>query len=100
MTYKKITQTEIKEAKEKMAKEVKFVAIDVETTGLSPLYNELIEVSAIKYEGANKIDTFSTLIKPVAYTHLTLQTNREVEESRGVVSLKKKKKNKHRRCGL
>ena len=47
MTYKKITQTEIKEAKEKIAKEVKFVAIDVETTGLSPLYNELIEVSAI-----------------------------------------------------
>ena len=48
----------------KRKKEAKFVAVDVETTGLSPLYNELIEVSAIKYEGAKKIDTFSTLIKP------------------------------------
>ena len=28
----------------KRKKEVKFVAIDVETTGLSPVYNELIEL--------------------------------------------------------
>ena len=86
MTYKKITQTEIKEAKEKIAKEVKFVAIDVETTGLSPLYNELIEVSAIKYEGANKIDTFSTLIKPKVpisstITRITGITNKMVENA-------------------
>lgn len=45
-------------------KENKFVAIDIETTGLSPFANELIEVSAIKYEGNRKIDMFSTLIKP------------------------------------
>jgi len=86
VTYKKITQTEIKEAKEKIAKEVKFVAIDVETTGLSPLYNELIEVSAIKYEGANKIDTFSTLIKPKVpisstITRITGITNKMVENA-------------------
>lgn len=41
-----------------------FVAIDVETTGLSPTENELIEVSAIKYKGKEKLDTFTTLIKP------------------------------------
>lgn len=46
------------------AKEDTFVAIDVETTGLSPFANELIEVSAIKYKGSKKLDTFSTLIKP------------------------------------
>lgn len=43
-----------------------FVAIDVETTGLSPSCNELIEISAIKYQGTEKIDTFSTLVKPKA----------------------------------
>lgn len=70
----------------KRKKEVKFVAIDVETTGLSPLYNELIEVSAIKYEGAKKIATFSTLIKPKkeissVITNLTGITNKMLEDA-------------------
>ena len=63
-----------------------FVAIDVETTGLSPINNELIEVSAIKYEGTKKIDTFSTLIKPkvsIPYyiTNITGITNEMVQSS-------------------
>lgn len=41
-----------------------FVAIDVETTGFSPILNELIEISAIKYNGREKLETFTTLIKP------------------------------------
>lgn len=62
-----------------------FVAIDVETTGLSPITNELIEVSAIKYDGNKRIDTFSTLIKPkvrIPYyiTNITGITNDMVEE--------------------
>lgn len=63
-----------------------FVAIDVETTGLSPIKNELIEVSAIRYNGNEKIDTFSTLIKPkerIPYyiTNITGITNEMVENS-------------------
>lgn len=63
-----------------------FVAIDVETTGLSPTANELIEVSAIKYDGCQKIDTFSTLIRPKAripyhITNITGITNDMVESS-------------------
>lgn len=63
-----------------------FVAIDVETTGLSPTSNELIEVSAIKYDGNKKIDTFSTLIKPkvrIPYyiTNITGITNDMVEDA-------------------
>ena len=70
----------------KRKKEAKFVAVDVETTGLSPLYNELIEVSAIKYEGAKKIDTFSTLIKPKkeissTITNITGITNKMLENA-------------------
>lgn len=70
----------------KRKKETKFVAIDVETTGLSPLYNELIEISAIKYEGAKKLDTFSTLIKPKkevssTITNLTGITNKMLEDA-------------------
>lgn len=70
----------------KRKKETKFVAIDVETTGLSPLYNELIEISAIKYEGAKKVDTFSTLIKPKnkissTITNITGISNKMVENA-------------------
>lgn len=63
-----------------------FVAIDVETTGLSPIANELIEVSAIKYDGQEKIGTFTTLIKPkvkIPYyiTNITGITNEMVKAS-------------------
>lgn len=63
-----------------------FVAIDVETTGLSPFANELIEVSAIKYNGTKKIDSFTTLIKPkvrIPYyiTNITGITNEMVQNS-------------------
>lgn len=63
-----------------------FVALDVETTGLSPVYNELIEISAIKYDGETKVDTFSTLIKPKrpisrTITNITGITNQMVAKS-------------------
>lgn len=49
-----------------MKQEETFIALDTETTGLSPINNEIIEVSAIKYKGNKKIETFTTLIKPNA----------------------------------
>lgn len=86
MNNKEEIYTERKKAKEKKEKLVNFVAIDVETTGLSPVYNELIEVSAIKYENAKKIDTFSTLIKPrkeisITITNITGITNEMVKDA-------------------
>lgn len=41
-----------------------FVVIDIETTGLKPEINEIIEIAAIKVENMMIIDTFQTLIKP------------------------------------
>jgi DNA polymerase III epsilon subunit family exonuclease len=42
-----------------------YCVVDIETTGLSPKENEIIEISAVKYRGLKKTETFSTLIKPV-----------------------------------
>ena len=39
------------------------VCFDVETTGLSPLMHEIIEIAGIKVHG-HKVETFSELIKP------------------------------------
>lgn len=41
-----------------------FVVIDVETTGLSSLKNELIEICAIKFEDWTPVEKFNSLIKP------------------------------------
>lgn len=76
----------LQEKENKIDKDNIFVAIDVETTGLSPIKNELIEVSAIKYNGDEKIDTFTTLIKPkvkIPYyiTNITGITNEMVQNS-------------------
>ncbi len=41
-----------------------YVVIDIETTGLDPLYCDIIEVSAIKYSSGAVVDRFSSLVKP------------------------------------
>ncbi len=42
-----------------------FVAFDVETTGLSPISNQLVELSGVKFNyQSDKTETFSTLINP------------------------------------
>lgn len=41
-----------------------YVSVDVETTGLSPVYNEIIEVSAIRVRGGQIVDRFSSLVCP------------------------------------
>ena len=41
-----------------------YVLFDIETTGLSPVYDEIIELSAVKVSHGSIIDTFDTLIRP------------------------------------
>lgn len=64
----------------------KYVVVDIETTGLSPQQNEIIEISAIRFENGIKKDTFSTLIKPdneIPYfiTQLTGISNKMVADA-------------------
>lgn len=66
-----------------------FIVFDIETTGLDPRYDEIIEIGAIKIENNKIVDTFSTLIKP---THeispfisgLTGITNDMVQNAPGI----------------
>lgn len=41
-----------------------YAVIDIETTGLDPRYCDIIELSAAKYASGEKIESFSTLVKP------------------------------------
>lgn len=41
-----------------------FIVIDTETTGLSPIKNEIIQLSAVKFVGFQPVEAFSTYIRP------------------------------------
>lgn len=41
-----------------------YIAVDIETTGLKPGRDEIIEIGAVKYEEGKIISTFSSFIKP------------------------------------
>lgn len=61
-----------------------FVSLDLETTGLSPDLDEIIEIGVVKFQGEKVLETFHTLVKPFAplshKTHLlTGITQKEVE---------------------
>ena len=61
-----------------------FVVVDVETTGLSSIKNEIIEISAIKFEDWTPVAKFQSLVKPkkeitAEITQITGITNEMVE---------------------
>lgn len=41
-----------------------YVALDIETTGLNPDKDSIIEIGAVRYQNGKPIETFSSLIKP------------------------------------
>ena len=62
-----------------------YVSLDLETTGLDPMRDAIIEIGALRFDGDQILETFSTFVnpgrkippfitEPVSYTHLTLPT--------------------------
>lgn len=63
-----------------------FIVFDLETTGLNPLTNEIIEIGAIKFEVNEPVEIFHTFIKPKnkipsKITSINGITNEKVENS-------------------
>lgn len=48
----------------KLVKDTTFVAFDIETTGLTPVIDRIIEIGAVKFLNGNAVDTFQSLIDP------------------------------------
>lgn len=57
-----------------------YVAVDLETTGLSPEYNEIIEIACVRVRGGSPVDTFSHLVRP----HEIWQVNEYITELTGI----------------
>lgn len=51
-------------ARKKEVQEMRFTAIDIETTGLSPLKEKIIEIGAVRYEDGVRKAVLSTLVCP------------------------------------
>ncbi len=49
----------------------KFVVVDIETTGLNPKYDSIIEIGAIRFEDGKEIEKFAQLVKPDQYYTLS-----------------------------
>lgn len=41
-----------------------YVAVDIETTGLDPSWDEIIELGAIKVQNGSAVEEFQSLVKP------------------------------------
>ncbi len=50
------------------------IACDIETTGLFPSQNEIIELGAVKFSGLKIIDRFSSLLKPAEHISAEIST--------------------------
>lgn len=64
----------------------RYVVVDIETTGLDPTFDEIIEVSGVRYDSGVEVSQFSSLVKPQneidSYiTSLTGITNEMVSEA-------------------
>ncbi|MBP3617280.1 MAG: 3'-5' exoribonuclease [Lachnospiraceae bacterium] len=69
--------------------DMRFTAIDIETTGLGPEKAKIIEIGAVKYEDGQQKEVFSTLVNPQTagiperITELTGITDAMVKEAPG-----------------
>jgi DNA polymerase-3 subunit epsilon len=63
-----------------------YTVIDIETTGLDPCFNEIIEIGALKVRNGTIVDKFESLIKPINHidefiTKLTGITNKMLQDA-------------------
>lgn len=70
-------------------RESEFVVFDIETTGLEPAMNEIIEIGAVRIKNMKIADTFHKLIKPKKAisnftTNLTGITNQMLENEKSI----------------
>lgn len=43
---------------------MEFIAFDLETTGIQPKTDAIVEIGAVRFDGAEPVETFSTLVNP------------------------------------
>lgn len=81
--FEMLSEAPIKKERKEKGKSIiafpsEFIVLDIETTGLSPAYDEIIEVAALKIKGDVIVDSYSSLVNP------NCEIPYEVEELTGI----------------
>ena len=50
------------------------MALDIETSGLNPNENEILEIAAIRFDQNKILNTYNVLVKPIKPLNLTAQS--------------------------
>ncbi len=58
----------------------RFVVVDLETTGLDPVYDFIIEIGAIRYDKGVEVERFTELVKPDEYIILDDEDMNETDD--------------------
>ena len=61
-----------------------YVLFDLETTGLSPDTDAIIEISALKVIGGEVVDEFSTLVNPCMHIPYMASSVNGITDRRGI----------------
>lgn len=74
---------------QKLLKNIEFTALDIETSGLNPNENEILEIAAIRFDQNKILNTYNVLVKPIKPLNLTAQsvngiTAKMLENARGL----------------
>lgn len=63
-----------------------FIVLDIETTGLSPEYDSIIEIGALKIEKSVVVNQFESLIRPNSYQSDGLYIDSYIESLTGITN--------------
>ena len=58
-----------------------YVSLDLETTGLNPEIDEIIEIGAVKFNSGQTVDTFHSLVNPNRTLPYRIQALCGIEQS-------------------
>lgn len=63
-----------------------YCVVDLETTGLNPEYNDIIEIGAVMYSGGRETGRFQTLVRPPIRHDDGLYVDRFIENLTGITN--------------
>ena len=63
-----------------------YCVVDIETTGLSPEWDNIIEIAAVKFSDGKIVDTFQSLLQPLSFKGEVISVNEFITKLPGITN--------------